>query len=197
MCAESDLQAVTRFCIGRHALQSRTQNIIIAHLRNGAIGRFARKQSTNCVWPQWQKAVWTVHLQKNARFAYGGFKSAASRQVGRLNQFKLHLNNYDIVVRIAMLETRYVWDEAKNRSNQKKHGISFEEGTLAFRDPLRVTIQDRIEDSEIRWQTFGMARGVLLLMVVHTSDDWESLVRIISVRRVSKIERRIYENQNG
>ena len=96
-----------------------------------------------------------------------------------------------------MLETRYVWDEAKNRSNQKKHGISFEEGTLAFRDPLRVTIQDRIEDSEIRWQTFGMARGVLLLMVVHTSDDWESLVRIISVRRVSKIERRIYENQNG
>ena len=96
-----------------------------------------------------------------------------------------------------MLETRYVWDEAKNRSNQKKHGISFEEGTLAFRDPLRVTIQDRIENSEIRWQTFGMARGVLLLMVVHTSDDWESLVRIISVRRVSKIERRIYENQNG
>ena len=96
-----------------------------------------------------------------------------------------------------MLEARYVWDEAKNRSNQKKHGISFEEGTLAFRDPLRVTIQDRIENSEIRWQTFGMARGVLLLMVVHTSDDWESLVRIISVRRVSKIERRIYENQNG
>jgi uncharacterized protein len=96
-----------------------------------------------------------------------------------------------------VLETRYEWDEAKNRSNQKKHGISFEEGTLAFRDPLRVTLQDRIEDGEIRWQTFGMARGVLLLMVVHTSDDWESIVRIISVRRVSKIERRIYENQNG
>lgn len=96
-----------------------------------------------------------------------------------------------------MLETRYVWDEAKSRSNQKKHGISFEEGTLAFRDPLRVTLQERIEDGEIRWQTIGVARGVLLLMVVHTSDDWESLVRIISVRRVSKTERRIYENQNG
>jgi uncharacterized protein len=96
-----------------------------------------------------------------------------------------------------MLETRYEWDEAKNRSNQKKHGISFEEGILAFRDPLRLTLQDQIEDGEIRWQTFGMARGVLLLMVVHTSDDWESIVRIISVRRVSKIERRIYENQNG
>jgi uncharacterized protein len=96
-----------------------------------------------------------------------------------------------------VLETRYEWDEAKNRSNQKKHGISFEEGILAFRDPLRVTLQDRIEVGEIRWQTFGMARGVLLLMVVHTSDDWESIVRIISARRVSKSERRIYENQNG
>jgi uncharacterized protein len=96
-----------------------------------------------------------------------------------------------------MLETRYVWDEVKNRSNQKKHGISFEEGTEAFGDPFRVTLQDRIEDGEVRWQTFGMVRGSLLLMVAHTSDDWESFVRIISVRRVSKTERRIYENQNG
>jgi uncharacterized protein len=96
-----------------------------------------------------------------------------------------------------MLETRYVWDEVKNRSNQKKHGISFEEATEAFSDPFRVTLQDRIENGEIRWQTFGMVRGVLLLMVAHTSDDWESFVRIISVRRVSKTERRIYENQNG
>jgi uncharacterized protein len=96
-----------------------------------------------------------------------------------------------------MLETQYVWDDTKNQSNQKKHGFSFEEGTLVFRDPFRVTIQDRIEDGEIRWQTFGMVRGVMLLIVVHITDDWESLVRIISVRKVSKTERRIYENQNG
>jgi uncharacterized protein len=96
-----------------------------------------------------------------------------------------------------MLETRYFWHDAKNQSNRKKHGFTFEEGTLAFRDPFRVTIQDRIEDGEIRWQTFGLVRGVLLLMVVHTSDDWETVVRIISVRAVSKSERRIYENKNG
>jgi uncharacterized protein len=97
-----------------------------------------------------------------------------------------------------MLETRYEWDEAKNRSNQKKHGVSFEEGILAFRDPLRVTIDERVEDGELRWQTFGMVRGSLLLMVAHRlSDDWESVVRIISVRKATKSERRIYENENG
>ena len=96
-----------------------------------------------------------------------------------------------------MLETRYIWDEAKNRSNQKKHGISFEDATQSFRDPLRVTVLDRIEDGETRWHTFGMARGVLLLTVVHTSDDWESFVRIISARQATRKERRRYEIENG
>jgi uncharacterized protein len=97
----------------------------------------------------------------------------------------------------AMLETFYIWDETKNQSNQKKHGFSFQEGTLVFRDPFRVTIQDRIEGGEMRWQTFDLVRGVLLLIVVHTSDDRGTVVRIISVRAVSKSERRIYENENG
>jgi uncharacterized protein len=96
-----------------------------------------------------------------------------------------------------MLETRYVWDEAKNRSNQKKHGVSFEDAAKAFRDPFRVTVQDRIEGNEIRWQTFGMVRGVMLLMVAHTSDDWDSIVRIITARKATPKERRRYEIENG
>jgi uncharacterized protein len=97
-----------------------------------------------------------------------------------------------------MLETRYVWDETKNLSNQRKHGISFDEATQAFHDPFRVTYDERIEDGEIRWQTFGMVRGVLLLMVAHTLvDDWESIVRIVSARRATRKERNRYENENG
>ena len=46
---------------------------------------------------------------------------------------------------------RFTWDEAKNRSNQKKHdGIAFEEAAHVFRDPFRLTRQDRIEDGEER-----------------------------------------------
>ena len=99
-----------------------------------------------------------------------------------------------------MNETRYIWDEAKNRSNQKKHGISFEEAAQIFLDPFYISIHDRVVDGEMRWQTFGMVRGHLILMVAHTLTDpdaQEEIVRIISARKSTKPERRHYENENG
>jgi uncharacterized protein (DUF4415 family) len=49
----------------------------------------------------------------------------------------------------------FSWDEAKNRLNQRKHGVSFELAKLVFDDPLQVTRQDRTEAGERRWQTRG------------------------------------------
>ncbi len=95
---------------------------------------------------------------------------------------------------------RFEWDEAKNLSNQRKHGLSFEEAAAVFRDPLQVSIQDRIENGEERWQTFGLVHGVLLVMVghtVHEGDQAETVVRIISARRADRKERRFYEDENG
>ena len=40
---------------------------------------------------------------------------------------------------------RFEWDESKNLSNRRKHGVSFEEACQVFRDPLYVSVQDRIE----------------------------------------------------
>jgi uncharacterized DUF497 family protein len=94
---------------------------------------------------------------------------------------------------------RFEWDEAKNESNLRKHGVGFDEAALAFRDPLYVSVREREVDGEERWQTFGMVRGVLLLMVAHLV--WEEgateVVRIISARRATKEERRLYEDENG
>jgi uncharacterized protein len=96
-------------------------------------------------------------------------------------------------------EIQFEWDEAKNRVNQRKHGISFELAREAFRDPLRVSRIDRIVSGEERWQTFGMVDGVLLLLIVHTTWDELELdipvecVRIISVRRATSTERKSYE----
>ena len=95
---------------------------------------------------------------------------------------------------------RFEWDEAKNLSNQQKHDLSFQEAIEVFRDPLHVSIQDRIEDGEERWQTFGMVRGLLLVMVAHTvreEDGMETVVRIISAQRADRKERRFYEDENG
>lgn len=69
-----------------------------------------------------------------------------------------------------------------------------------FRDSLQVSVQDRIENGEKRWQTLGMVRGLLLVMVAHTlreEDQAETVVRIISARRADRKERRFYEDENG
>jgi len=90
------------------------------------------------------------------------------------------------------MQLRFEWDEAKNRSNQGKHGVSFEEAAQIFRDPIHVSIQDRIENGEERWQTFGIVQGVMLLMVAHTvreDSHAETTIRIISARRATRQER--------
>ena len=88
----------------------------------------------------------------------------------------------------------FSWDEAKNQSNQRKHGVSFETAKHVFDDPLHLSRQDRVQDGETRWQTLGMIEGVMLLLVAHTvNDDQGEHIRIISARQATKQERRIYE----
>jgi uncharacterized DUF497 family protein len=98
---------------------------------------------------------------------------------------------------------RFEWDEAKNLSNRRKHGVSFEEASHVFRDPLYVSVQDRVEGGELRWQTLGLVEDLLLLTVAHTvreeRDDgtWVDVIRIISARHATRKERRRYEDENG
>jgi uncharacterized protein len=98
---------------------------------------------------------------------------------------------------------RFGWDEAKNLSNRRKHGLSFEEACAVFLDPLYVSVQDRIEDGEPRWQTLGMVEDLVLVAVAHTvkeePDQGEpvEVIRIISARQATRKERRRYENENG
>jgi uncharacterized protein len=89
---------------------------------------------------------------------------------------------------------RFVWDAEKNRRNLAKHGVSFELATLVFEDPLAVSVPDLFEDDE-RWQTIGLIKGVLILLVIHTAKQWgdEEEVRIISARKATLQERRKYE----
>ncbi|MES2299152.1 MAG: BrnT family toxin [Pseudomonadota bacterium] len=91
----------------------------------------------------------------------------------------------------------FSWDEAKNRSNQTKHGVGFDTARLVFDDPLHVSSRERIEHGELRWQTIGLVGAGVLLLVVHTWDhiaaDGQELIRIISARHATKLERRIYE----
>ena len=51
-----------------------------------------------------------------------------------------------------MAETNFEWDEAKNRVNQTKHGVRFEDAIRVFGDPLTLLFPDRYVDGEERWR---------------------------------------------
>ena len=71
----------------------------------------------------------------------------------------------------------------------------FETAVEVFDDPNCVMEQDREVDGEARWQAIGRAGGVLVLIVAHTIDEEEDdeIVRIFSARKVTRRERRRYE----
>jgi uncharacterized DUF497 family protein len=86
----------------------------------------------------------------------------------------------------------FEWHSRKARSNLSKHGVSFEEASTIFGDPLSLTIHDREHSlAEKRYITMGRAFDGKLLVVVHTDRD--DNIRIISARRASRRERKYYE----
>ena len=81
---------------------------------------------------------------------------------------------------------------AKAASNVRKHGVSFDEAGSVFLDPLAVSGPDPDHSvGESRYITFGMSSLGRLLAVSHTYRP--DAIRIISARRVTRAERRIYE----
>lgn len=99
-----------------------------------------------------------------------------------------------------MENAHFTWHEVKNLSNQRKHdGLSFEVAARVFLDPLHLSVQDRIEDGEQRWQTLGQVGGVTVLLVAHTfmeegpTDALFEVIHIISARRATRKERMRYE----
>ncbi|MGH9352300.1 MAG: BrnT family toxin [Terriglobia bacterium] len=87
----------------------------------------------------------------------------------------------------------FKWSSEKAKINFKKHGISFEDATTVFGDPLSITIEDPVHSSvgDERFMTLGRSRKGRLLVVVHSEK--EGFMRIISARRTTPSERRNYE----
>jgi len=54
------------------------------------------------------------------------------------------------------MKHRFEWDARKSAANEWKHGVSFEEATVAFDDPGRVLELDtrHTMSGELRWFLF-------------------------------------------
>ena len=90
---------------------------------------------------------------------------------------------------------RFEWNHDKDRVNQAKHKVSFGTACLVFDDPYHISIQDRFDKGEERWQTLGMVGGATTLLVAHIviEKKHEDTIRIISARKATKKERHFYE----
>ncbi|HVT02896.1 MAG TPA: BrnT family toxin [Thermoanaerobaculia bacterium] len=88
---------------------------------------------------------------------------------------------------------KFAWDSEKDRKNQAKHGVSFEEASNVFGDPLAFTAVDPRHFGEFRYVTMGFTLGGTLIAVVHTEQS--DRIRIISARQATARERNAYETR--
>jgi len=88
---------------------------------------------------------------------------------------------------------RFSWDPQKARSNERKHGVSFEEAQTVFLDEHGLLLEDPDpDDPEERFVLIGLSSALRLLLVCHCLREGGELIRIISARRASKPEGKQY-----
>ncbi len=87
----------------------------------------------------------------------------------------------------------FEWDENKNKSNQEKHGIDFNDAKDVFKDEnSKVSPDSRKDYGENRWKIIGKIYGSII-SVIYTMRD--KAVRIISARKASRNERDEYNTK--
>jgi len=93
----------------------------------------------------------------------------------------------------ALYDYRFSWDFEKNLSNIEKHGVSFKEAATVFLDP-NATLLDDIDhaDDEDRFNVIGLSESLRLLTVCHCYLDGDAAIRIISARRATRSETRLF-----
>ena len=89
---------------------------------------------------------------------------------------------------------QYEWDSSKEKSNIKKHGVSFADAKDALNCGLVVVLKEDSESGEERYVYVGMCKKLNVLVVVVTYPA-EEITRIISARKANKRERKFYEAQ--
>ena len=91
------------------------------------------------------------------------------------------------------MNIKFTWDEVKNKSNTKKHGVSFEEAQSVFLDENAQEFFDESHsDDEERFLMLGISSNLRLLLVCHCYREADNTIRIISARKATTTERKEY-----
>lgn len=97
-----------------------------------------------------------------------------------------------------MENINFEWDENKNKTNQRKHGIDFEEAKTVFYDDDAILFDDPEHSiDEDRFLILGISKYENLCIVSHCYRSKDNIIRIISARKATKNEIRTYNNYAG
>ena len=91
---------------------------------------------------------------------------------------------------------RFEWNAAKAASNEKKHGVTFEEAKSVFYDDFAIQFFDD-ENSELedRFLILGLSNQSKILLICHCEQDSGNLIWIISARKATAKERKLYKGE--
>jgi uncharacterized DUF497 family protein len=91
----------------------------------------------------------------------------------------------------------FEWNNEKAQSNKRKHRVGFDEAKTIFNDPWLVSFPDEYHfEDEQRLISIGASTQNRIILAVHTEilESKDTIViRIISARKASASERRVYE----
>jgi uncharacterized DUF497 family protein len=88
----------------------------------------------------------------------------------------------------------FEWDPEKADANLQKHGVSFDEASTVFGDPLSLLMPDPDHSAdEERYLVLGMSAHQMLLVVAFAERPPNT--RLISARRATRAERKRYEEE--
>jgi uncharacterized protein len=86
----------------------------------------------------------------------------------------------------------FEWDSGKALANAGRHGVTFDEASTVFGDPLALLMADPDHsEGEARYLLLGMSTRQRLLVVAFAERP--PMTRLISARRATRPERRRYE----
>jgi uncharacterized protein len=116
-------------------------------------------------------------------------KPSENREKGGLASSNLKVS-FAMPKKVDVEPTAYhfEWDEIKNRSNIRKHGFDFADAEEMFRNNLLARPDTRQDYGERRW--IGI-RGRAVVVVF--AERGSQIIRIISLRKASRHERKEYE----
>ena len=88
-----------------------------------------------------------------------------------------------------MTEIIFERDNKKEKTNKRKHGISFDDARTAFYDENAIQYFDPDHsDEEDRFILLGISFKLKVLVVCHCFRENDSIIRIISARKADKDE---------